>query len=101
DGTVREVTEMVRRLDLQRRYDQIAAAISGCIYQMRVYPDGSSSMPYASPGLAAVFGVTPEEVAEDTTPIAAVLHPDDRPRVRQTLRHCRLTQTVWQLEFRV
>ena len=31
DGTVREVTETVRRLELQRRYEQIASAISGCV----------------------------------------------------------------------
>ncbi len=100
DGTLREVTETVRRLDLQRRYDQIASAISGCIFQMRVQPDSSASMPYASPGLEALFGVSPNDVLADTTALAARIHPDDRSRVVDTLRHCRLTQSIWQLEFR-
>src|SRR5690606_123985 len=101
EGTVREVTEAINRLDLQRRYDQIAEAISGCIFQMRVYPDGSASMPYASPGLTTLFGLRPEEVLHDTEVLAKVIHVDDQPRIRQTLRECRLDQRVWQLEFRI
>lgn len=101
DGTVREVTETVRRLELQRRYDQIATAISGCIFQLRMLPDGSGWMPYASAGLTALFGVTPEQAAEEPELIRRAVHPEDFGHVSLTLSRSRDTLTVWQCEHRV
>jgi PAS domain S-box-containing protein len=59
DGTVREVTEKMRRLQLQERYDKIASIVSGCLMQHRRKPDGASSIPYASIGLFHIFGLMP------------------------------------------
>jgi len=101
DGTVREVTEKVRRLDLQRRYDQIGAAVSGCVYQHRRRPDGSGSLPYASPGIYELFGYTPEELREDSSVLMEPIHPDDRGRVRTSLDHSQETLGTWQCEYRV
>jgi diguanylate cyclase (GGDEF)-like protein/PAS domain S-box-containing protein len=101
DGTVREVSEMVRRLELQRRYDKIAAVISGCLYQHRRRPGGESSMPYASQGLTELFGVRPEEVVDDASILARVIHPDDLERVEASLDRSRDTLTAWQCEYRV
>ena len=67
DGTLREVTETMRRLELQDRYNKIASIVSACLYQHRVRPDGTASMPYASIGLYHIFGVHPEDVAEDAS----------------------------------
>ena len=61
DGTVREVTETVRRLDLQRRYDQIAAAVSGCLYQHRRRRRQSVDA-LCQPRDRDLFGLTPEHV---------------------------------------
>ncbi len=101
DGTVREVTEKVRRLDLQRRYDQIGAAVSGCVYQHRRRPDGSRSLPYASPGIFELFGFTPEELKEDSSGLMGRVHPDDRERVTTSLDHSQETLGTWQCEYRV
>ncbi len=101
DGTVREVTEMVRRLELQRRYDKIAAVISGCLYQHRRRPDGKSSMPYASQGLTELFGVAPEAVASDSSILGRVIHPDDMDRIVASLDRSSETLTAWQCEYRV
>jgi diguanylate cyclase (GGDEF)-like protein/PAS domain S-box-containing protein len=101
DGTVREVTEKVRRLDLQRRYDQIGAAVAGCVYQHRRRPDGSRTMPYASPGIVDLFGFTPEELKEDSSVLMERIHPDDRERVQTSLGHSQETLNTWQCEYRV
>ncbi|HET7717153.1 MAG TPA: EAL domain-containing protein [Bauldia sp.] len=101
DGTVREVTETVRRLELQRRYDKIAEAISGCLYQHRRRPNGKSSMPYASKGLTDLFGVHPDEVKEDASVLARLIHPDDMARIVASLDRSRETLTAWQCEYRV
>jgi diguanylate cyclase (GGDEF)-like protein/PAS domain S-box-containing protein len=82
DGTLREVTDTVRRLQLQKRYDKITSMISGCLYTLRIGPDGRASFPYASRGLTQIYGVRPEEVADDASILAALVHPDDVERVR-------------------
>jgi PAS domain S-box-containing protein len=101
DGTLREVTETMRRLELQDRYNKIASIVSACLYQHRATPDGRKSMPYASIGLYHIFGVRPEEVVEDAACLAARIHPDDLERIAASLKHSSETLTVWQCEYRV
>jgi diguanylate cyclase (GGDEF)-like protein/PAS domain S-box-containing protein len=101
DGTLREVTEMMRRLELQDRYNKIASLISGCLYQHRAHPDGSQSMPYASIGMLHMFGVHPDEVARDASVLAGVIHPDDLPHIAASLKQSRENLTIWQCEYRV
>ena len=96
DGTVREVTEMVRRAELQRRTDKIAAIISGCLYQHRRRPDGTSTMPYASQGIHNLFGVPAEAVEKDSAVLIQYIHPDDIDRIRDSLDHSAATLTNWQ-----
>ncbi len=101
DGTVREVTETMRRLQLQDRYDKITSTISGCLYQHRRMPDGSQSLPYASIGLFHIFGVMPDTVAADSSSLAPLIHPDDLVRIKESLDQSAKTLTPWQCEYRV
>jgi diguanylate cyclase (GGDEF)-like protein/PAS domain S-box-containing protein len=101
DGTVREVTDTVRRLQLQERYDKITSVVSGCLYQVRFTPDGRASIPYASPGLTQIYGVTPEEVVEDASVLSSLVHPDDIERVRESFTRAARTMTSRQDEYRI
>lgn len=101
DGTLREVTETMRRLELQDRYNKIASIVSACLYQHRMTPDGKASMPYASIGLYHIFGIHPDAVTADASVLASRIHPDDLPRITASLRHSSETLTVWQCEYRV
>ena len=101
DGTLREVTETMRRLELQDRYDKIASMVSSCLYQHRMTPDGVASMPYASIGLYHIFGVAPEAVAANATILAERIHPDDLDRIIASLKHSSETLAIWQCEYRV
>jgi len=101
DGTLREVTETMRRLELQDRYNKIASIVSACLYQHRLTPDGTAGMPYASIGLLHIFGVQPEAVAKNASILAERIHPDDLDRIKATLAYSSETLTVWQCEYRV
>ncbi len=101
EGNVREVTETMRRLQLQDRYDKIASIVSGCLYQNRMTADGKTSMPYASIGLYHMLGVRPEDVSEDSTAYRNLIHPDDFDRVTRTVLHSRDTLTPLQCEYRM
>ncbi len=101
DGTVRDVTDSIRRTELQSRSDKIAAIVPGCLYQCRLSPDGKASMPYASVGIASVFGLTPEEVANDASRVFALIHPDDRDAVYQSIHRSAETLQPWRFEYRI
>lgn len=101
DGTVREVTETMRRLELQDRYSKIASIMSGCLLQLRRKADGVFCMPYVSIGLFYICGLHPEEVAEDSTVFRELIHPDDFDRVTSEMQRSEITLTPFQCEYRL
>jgi diguanylate cyclase (GGDEF)-like protein/PAS domain S-box-containing protein len=101
DGTVREVTETIRRLQLQARSEKVAGVVSGCLYQVRIRPDGSVSMPYVSSGVTSLYDVTPEEAMEDASVLAQLVHPDDIGPVMESFSQSAQTMTARESEYRV
>ncbi|MEX0697627.1 MAG: EAL domain-containing protein [Dongiaceae bacterium] len=101
DGTVREVTDTVRRLQLQQRYDKITAVVQGCLYTLCIRPDGRAFLPYASEGMTRIYGVRPDEVAEDASILAALVHPDDAERVRESFIRAAREMRPRQDEYRI
>jgi two-component system, cell cycle sensor histidine kinase and response regulator CckA len=79
----------------------LASLVPGVIYQYRLYPDGRSSFPYASPGMFNIYEVTPEEVKDDATPVFGRLHPEDRERVSEDIFRSARTLETFYCEFRV
>ncbi len=79
----------------------LANMVPGVVYQYRLYPDGRSAFPYASPGMYAIYEVTPEEVREDATPVFGRLHPEDHDRVSADIFRSARTLSTFLCEFRV
>jgi len=94
-------TELKQRLELQDQLAQIAATVPGAIYSFRMRPDGSSCVPYASPTLEQIFGVTPESIREDATAVFASIHPDDRVQTNESILTSYRNMTPWRCEFRL
>jgi len=89
---------------LARSHDlltNLARLVPGVIYKYRLYPDGRSAFPYASPGMNDIYEVTPEEVREDATPVFGRLHPEDYARVGDTIMESARTLQTFYCEFRV
>ena len=85
-------------------YDQlktVASRVPGVVYQFRLSPDGRYSFPYASEKIYEIYRVTPEQVAEDATPIVHVLHPDDRDRVLEEIADSARALTPWRSRYRL
>ncbi len=80
---------------------RLARLVPGVIYQYRLYPDGRSAFPYASPGMKDIYEVTPEQVKEDATPVYGRLHPDDYNHVLNTIQKSADTLETFYCEFRV
>ncbi len=84
----------------RRRLEAITATTPGVICSFRMAPDGRMSMPYASPGLIDLYGLRPEEVQEDASPIFSRTHPADRPFLEASIVASARSMTPWQDEWR-
>ncbi len=104
-GVVQDVTERKRledeREDALLRLQKIASRVPGVVYQFRLFPDGSSSFPFASDAIREIYRVSPEEVREDASKVFSILHPEDRGDVVASIRRSALELSPWRHEFRV
>ncbi|WP_017305018.1 PAS domain S-box protein [Spirulina subsalsa] len=96
--TLREFTPRDNSGDLLRK---IARHIPGVIYQFDQYPDGRLAFPFASEGIWDIYGVTPEVVEEDATPLLQLLHPDDVVQVTRSIQESAETLREWHCEYRI
>ncbi len=100
-----EALVIIRDITLQvesaRCLEQISHNVPGVIYQYRLRPDGSSHFPYASQGVRDIYGVSPEDVREDASPIFVRLYPEDLERVGETINKSARSLSIWQCEYRV
>ncbi|HPE71695.1 MAG TPA: PAS domain S-box protein [Candidatus Competibacteraceae bacterium] len=87
-------------LAMQERVATIAATVPGLICSFRKRANGDMGMPYASPALVDLYGLRPEDVMEDASPIFAGIHPDDRLQVQARIAASARDMMPWQDEFR-
>lgn len=80
---------------------KLALLLPGAIYQYCQRSDGHSFFPYSSPGIQALYGVTPEQAAQGVEEVFAVIHVDDQPAVAESIQHSAETLTLWQATYRV
>lgn len=97
-GISADITDL---LESQQRLQELARHIPGVIYQFRMRPDGTFHFPYASEGIRKIYGVSPEEVKEDATPVFNVLHPDELAGVSRSIYESAENLTPWYYEYRV
>ncbi|SHJ86307.1 PAS domain S-box-containing protein [Tangfeifania diversioriginum] len=101
----RDVSEQKKAVEEQTKslnlLNNLAKQVPGVVYQYRLYSDGSSAFPYASPGMWDIYEVTPEEVREDASPVFTRIHPDDYDYIVETITESAQHQTNYESEFRV
>ncbi|HEY9863748.1 MAG TPA: PAS domain-containing protein [Candidatus Obscuribacterales bacterium] len=85
----------------ESRLQQIAHHIPGAIYQFCLHPDGRSHFPYASEGMRAIYGVSPEMVREDANEVFKTVHPEDLDRVTQSIVDSAKDLIPWCCEYRI
>ena len=73
----------------------------GVIGICRVGPGGLLSIPFVSPGVEAILGVTAEDAAGSPAQALARVLPDDLARVRTSLLEAARTSSPWRGSFRV
>jgi hypothetical protein len=89
------------RLALQEQLERIAATLPCIIFEYRLRPDGTACVPYVTAGLEDLWGVRPEELAQDAERAWASVHPEDAAGIRAGLEESVRTLAPWRAEFRV
>ncbi|MCF8033422.1 MAG: PAS domain S-box protein [Desulfarculaceae bacterium] len=79
----------------------MASQVPGMLYQFRVAPDGTSSVPYSSQGIKDIFGCSPEDVRDDFAPIFMAIHSEDRAEILRTIDESVKHMSQWMCEYRV
>ncbi len=100
DITARKRSESAAN-ELFVRLQKLASQLQGFIYQYQRWPDGRSAFPYASSAIETIYGVSAEAVCRDADTVFILLHPDDRERVRDSIRISADTLSVWRASYRI
>ncbi len=100
DVTMKRQAEK-RLIDKDVEFRKLSANFQDMIFQFTREPDGKYSVPIASDGIRNVFGVNPEEVKYDFSPIARAIHPDDLQRVIACIEKSAREMSFFSCEFRV
>ncbi len=100
DITERKLAEIALQ-QTSAKLVNLVAQVPGVVYQYRLYPDGHSCFPFASPGMNDIYEVTPEDVREDAAPVFGRLHPDDYDMVSASIQESARSLQHFHCEFRV
>ncbi|ATQ70318.1 MULTISPECIES: PAS domain S-box protein [Methylosinus] len=106
-GVVSDVTEKKRteselheKARLAEQLAGVAASAPGLIASFRLAPDGKASLPYTSPNVEDVYGLSSEALREDAEIKFARVHPDDLGHVRASIAESARLMTVWRASYR-
>jgi len=104
-GTTTDITsmrEMAERLrESANLVTNLTNEVPGLVFQCRRLADGHLSFPYASAGIAEIYELTPQDVAQDAARIDALIHPDDLEAWRDSFVQSAAFLQPWHLEYRV
>ena len=95
----KKVEDSLKERDIRLR--KLSMHVPGMIYQFTRRIDGTYSVPYSTDAIQDIFGCSLEEVIEDFSPIARVVHPEDLSRLVSSIELSAETLGVWQCEYRV
>ena len=105
EGFIIDTTERKLAEEALRKRDallaNIASQVPGMLYQFKMAPDGTFSVPYSSQGVRNIFGCSPEDVRNDFGPIFNAIHFEDRDKILQTIDESARQMSQWRCEYRV
>ncbi len=85
----------------QARGQAVAANLPGAIFRYRLYPDGTDSILYMSPGCNRLWEVEAATVVADASILWAMVHPDDRPAMYASVLASAQALTPWNFAWRI
>ncbi|GAB4088016.1 sensor domain-containing protein [Hydrogenophaga soli] len=87
--------------EAQNRLNHFLGNLPGLAFTLRPLPEGQGGFSFISEGVDALFGLKPDDVAHDLTPMLQRVHPDDRVRVQAAMADSAGVLKPYREEFRV
>jgi PAS domain S-box-containing protein len=79
----------------------IAARAPGLMYQARLHPDGTSTIPYVNEAVREMLELEPASLRDDARMLFQRVHPEDLEQLRANLAASALGLTPWRQVYRV
>ena len=99
EGSVREITETMRKLQAEQLLQKLSSQVPGGLFQFTRDDDGQFSVSFLSDGFRRLTGYTGPEGAFEPFVFANVVHPDQRMTFLHSLRDSGREMKPWELEF--
>lgn len=78
EATQQALSQSMARLNASHELlEKLSQHVPGMIYQYRLFADGHSTVPYASRGAEALFGITLAQLYKSPKALLSNVHPDD------------------------
>ncbi|MDE2389452.1 MAG: PAS domain S-box protein, partial [Betaproteobacteria bacterium] len=100
DITVRKNLE-TQLIKSHKFLEDLSNSIPGFIYQLQLFPDGRTCIPYASKGISEILGILPESVATDASAVFSLIHPEDSAAFNRSIQESARTINDWHSDFRI
>ncbi len=97
-GLNRDITAI---REVERTVSNLVTQLPGFVFKFRRSADGFMSYPFASPRVEEFFGLRPEDIVQDATPLHAMTHPEDAPRVLESILESARTMSSSHVEYRL
>lgn len=102
---VRDITERKKAeqkiIESELKMTRFIANLPAFFFTFRKSSDGIFCFPYASPGIKELYGLDPEDIREDMTPLHMLAHPEDRPHIEASIEEAFRTLEPFRIEYRV
>ena len=98
DTMIIEVTALKQA---EKRLQNLAANLPGVIYRYVLSADGSDAVTYMSPGSRTLWEIESYEIEQDVKVLWKLIHPEDLPRMQESLQVSAETLEPWSCEWRI
>ncbi len=102
------VLDITQRKKMERESRQsaallldLAASLPGAMFRLLTPHSGHARYAYISPGVEALFGVTPQQACADSRSLLRCILPADRPAHQASLRAAIQGRHGWEHEFQI
>ena len=104
-GTHTDITERRRmQRELAEKHGQLekmTANIPGAVYEFELLPDGRARMPWTSAVGQRLFGLDPDTIKDDITPLFQRIHPEDLPGLQAEIQASAQTLQPFSASYRL
>jgi diguanylate cyclase (GGDEF)-like protein/PAS domain S-box-containing protein len=101
EGSVREITDTVRRLSAEDQLQRLSSQLPGALFQFTTYSDGHSAVHYLSAGSAQITGVPIKEMMANPELFTRMVMDADKDDYRRSLQAAAEKLEAWDHEFRI